>query len=89
MDNMIDKTLLEMLVCPEDRSPLREADAATVERLNGRIEAGSLRNRAGQAVETPLDGGLIRQDGARLYPVRGGIPVLLTDEAIDLASDEA
>jgi uncharacterized protein YbaR (Trm112 family) len=35
-------------------------------------------------VQLPLDGGLVRDDGRILYPVRDDIPVMLLDEAIDL-----
>ena len=78
----IHKELLALLVCPEDRSPLTEAPEALVARLNALAEAGRLLNRSGQAVESRLDGGLVREDGKLLYPIMDGIPVLLIDEAI-------
>jgi uncharacterized protein YbaR (Trm112 family) len=81
---VIDPELLKMVLCPETRMPLREADAALVARLNEGIAGGRVKNRAGRPVETPLDGGLIREDGAVVYPVIDGIPVLLIDEAIPL-----
>ena len=80
----ISKDLLDILLCPEDRSPLAPADEELVARLNREIAAGRLRNRAGGKMETPLDGGLIRRDRLLLYPVVDGIPIMLIDEAIPL-----
>jgi len=81
---MVSERLLAIIVCPETRQPLRLADASLVEELNRRIETGSLKSRGGEAVAERLDEGLIREDGAFLYPVRDGTPVLLVDEAIPL-----
>jgi uncharacterized protein YbaR (Trm112 family) len=81
---MISKELLDILVCPESRTPLALAEGTVVERLNQAIQAGQLRSRCGQKVERRLDGGLVRQDGTLLYPIIDGIPVMLMDEAIPL-----
>ena len=81
---MIDKDLLEILACPETHQPLREADTDQVAALNGRIEAGDLTNVGGEAVEGPLDGALVREDGKLAYPIRDRIPVLLVHEGIPL-----
>jgi len=81
---MIDENLLEILVCPEDRTPLRLADDRLLARLNKAIVAGQVENRAGQPVEKPLKCALVRQDDTLLYPVVDDIPVLLVDEAISL-----
>jgi uncharacterized protein YbaR (Trm112 family) len=35
-------------------------------------------------VEKQLDGGLVREDGAYLYPIEDDIPIMLIDEAIPL-----
>ena len=59
---MHDKTLA-MLRCPNDRSTLAAAEPALVARLNAAIAAGRLRNQAGQRVERPIDGGLVRDGG--------------------------
>ena len=68
--------LLEILRCPDDRSRLALADDALVERLNEAIAAGKVRNKGGEPVREPVDAGLVREDGAILYPVREDIPVL-------------
>lgn len=85
---MISKELLELLVCPEDHTPLEVADAALVTRLNEAIAAGALKNRGGQRVEQACDGALIRADRTLAYPVIDDIPVMLVDEAIPLAQLE-
>lgn len=82
---MIHADLLKMLQCPDDRSPLSVADEATMAKLNAAAAAKTLRNRAGDVVTRPCDGGLVRRDGVFLYPIIDGIPVLLIDEAIPLA----
>ena len=81
---MVDQALLDILVCPETKQSLRVAEAATLERLNTSIQAGSVTNRGGDVVSEPLDGGLIREDGTVLYPVRDDIPIMLIDESIPL-----
>jgi uncharacterized protein YbaR (Trm112 family) len=78
----LDKDLLEILACPETKEPVNMADAELVTRVNGAIEAGKVTSRDGNAVERTLDGGLLRQDGKVLYPIRGGIPIMLIDESI-------
>lgn len=81
---MIDQSLLDILVCPETKQPLRVADAALLERLNASIEQGSVVNRSGQAVTVALTEALVREDGGALYPVRDDIPIMLIDESIPL-----
>ena len=60
------------------------AEADIVAKLNERVSAGTLKNRAGKPVAVALDSGLIRDDGKFLYPVRKDIPVMLVAEAIPL-----
>ncbi len=81
---MVDPELLDILVCPESKQPVREADEALLARVNRAVSAGELRNRGGDAVVEPLTAGLVREDDALLYPVRDEIPVMLVDEAIPL-----
>lgn len=78
----IDPDLLEILACPETHQPLALADEALVARVNAAIGAGGVANAGGAAVSDPIEGGLVREDGAILYPIRDRIPVLLVDEGI-------
>ncbi|MBK34230.1 MAG: hypothetical protein CME26_01720 [Gemmatimonadetes bacterium] len=81
---MIDQELLDILACPEDKTPVKLADDNLVAEINRRIEAGSLKNRAGNPLEKPIDGGLVREDGKYLYPIEDEIPIMLIAEAIPL-----
>ncbi len=82
---MIDQSLLEILVCPETKQPLRVADRALLDRLNASISEGSVTNRGGEPVTVGLDEALVREDGNLLYPVREDIPIMLIDESILLS----
>ncbi|HZO28466.1 MAG TPA: hypothetical protein VFH48_21025 [Chloroflexota bacterium] len=82
---MVDASLVAILACPETHQPVHLADEATVAKLNAAIEAGTVKNRDGEAVGEKVQTGLIREDGAYLYPVRDDIPVMLIGEALPLA----
>ena len=47
---MIDKKLLEILVCPKDHVPLVLAEPALLTKINRAIAAGRVKNEAGRTV---------------------------------------
>jgi uncharacterized protein YbaR (Trm112 family) len=66
------ETLLKILRCPESGQDLRMATPDELAAIN-----------AGR--EPPMEAALVREDGRKAYPIRGGFPILLIDEAADCA----
>lgn len=81
---MLNEELLNIVVCPETKQKLSIADQSLVDELNKKIESGSLKNRSGNKISEKIDGGLVREDGKYLYPIREEIPILLVEEGIEL-----
>ncbi len=79
------KDILNMLICPISRQPLHPADAALIAKVNKAVGSGGLKDQLGRTISEPFDEALVREDGKMLYPVRDDIPVMLPDEAVDLA----
>ncbi len=80
----IGKELLTILCCPETKQEVSLLDNQTLNQLNAEIEKGELQNKAGHPVKEKLDGGLIRNDGKVVYPIRDQIPIMLIEEGIVL-----
>ena len=81
---MVDQELLDILVCPETKQPVRLAGTDLLRMLNRAIAAGEVKTRDGQLVGDRIEEGLVREDNGVLYPVRDSIPIMLIDEAIPL-----
>jgi uncharacterized protein len=79
---MVDQKLLSILCCPETKQDVALVGEEVVRRINDRIKAGAVKNRGGDAVKDPIDGGLLRSDRKYLYPIREDIPIMLIDEAL-------
>lgn len=86
---MLDKELLSILVCPESHQKLSLLGDDELAEINERIRSGDVHDRSGNAVSSPLDGGLIREDRQCFYKIIDGIPVLLIDEAVPLNAQKA
>lgn len=79
----MDPFLLEILVCPETRTPVRLASDDVVKALQAASAKGTLTNRGGQRADR-FEHALVRDDNEVAYPVRNGIPIMLIDEQISL-----
>lgn len=78
----IDKKLLEILCCPVTKVPVKVLPRPKLNSLNERITAGDVKRATGEVVEHPLEEGLITENGATIYRIDSGIPVMLEDEGI-------
>jgi uncharacterized protein len=81
---MISPALLEILACPETKQPLRLATDEEFNRIREELKHTRLFKVGGEAVEAPLDGVLVREDGLVAYAIREGIPILLVEEGFRL-----
>jgi len=81
----VDQELLDILVCPETKKPVRQAGSELLDLLNRAIDAGEVETRGGDLVKERIEEGLVREDDGVVYPVRDSIPIMLIDEAIPLA----
>ena len=78
----IDRKLLDILACPQDKTPLEMLDKSRLERLNQEITAGHVVDVDKNPVTEPIREALITRDGKRIYVIDDGIPVLLPERAI-------
>ncbi|HUG82193.1 MAG TPA: hypothetical protein VML01_11050 [Bryobacterales bacterium] len=78
----ISEDLLEILCCPRTKVPVRMLPAEQLASLNARIAQGGVTHQDGSPVETPLQEGLITEDGETVYRIDDDIPVMLVDQGI-------
>ena len=78
----VDPKLLEILVCPITKVPVRMLGKQKLAVLNRAISEGGVRHMNGAEVDAPLVEALVTSDGRTVYRVDDGIPVMLEDFAI-------
>ena len=79
------EVLDRFLQCPVTGEGVAWAEPELLRRINRAVEAGTLVNRIGVAVEEPMDAALVDKSRTVVHPCWGSIPTLLPDEAILLA----
>ncbi len=78
----MDKKLLEILVCPSTKVPVRLFGRDKLAILNNTIGSDDVRRADGTRVESGLSAALITEDGKTIYVIDDDIPVMLEDQAI-------
>lgn len=84
-----DHRLLDIICCPATHLPLKLLPEATLQRLNARIAAGTLKHRDESPVTEPLVQALVTADDRLAYPIRDDIPLLLEEQGIPMAGADA
>ena len=78
----IDGRLIDILVCPVTKTPVKPLGKDKLAVLNQAIAAGSVTRRDGAPVEEALAEALVTTDGKTVYPIDDGIPVMLEEHGI-------
>ena len=81
---MIDASLVDILRCPESGQRVILAPIGLVQHLESLRLKGTLRNVCNTLVQETIQAGLVRQDGARFFLIRDNIPVMLSEESIEI-----
>lgn len=84
MSQLPDSDILAMIRCPVTHSRLAIANQETLDKLNEKVSKRELIDRNGQKVTEKVESGLVNQDDSLLLPIRQGIIVLISGQAIPL-----
>ena len=78
----MDQELLKILCCPQTKVPVELLAARDLEKLNGAIAAGRIKQADGATVKKPIAEALITRDRKTIYRIDDGIPIMLIDQGI-------
>ena len=78
----IDSRLLDILVCPVTRVPVKPLPKDKLATLNRYVDNGDVNYVGGKPVTEHLNEALITTDGKLIYRIDDGIPVMLEDHGI-------
>lgn len=76
--------LLEILVDPEKKGPVRLATDKELSSLRDAVGNGKAKRRDGKPAADNFEAAFLCQEGAVAYVVEEGIPVFLIDERLEL-----
>lgn len=81
----MDRSLLDLLVCPATHQPLHRLDARQREAVNAAIARNEVLRGDGRLQTELLADALATRDGRSVYRIDDGIPVLLEEERLQTA----
>jgi uncharacterized protein YbaR (Trm112 family) len=79
----MEESLLELLCAPLSHAALRLATAVELGQINSQIRQRLIRNRDGLTLDVELDGSLLCDSERICYPIRDGLPMMISGEAFD------
>lgn len=84
----IDKELLALVRSPASGAQMQSATLDLVERINAAIALQAVHDQSGSVVAKPIESGLVDLKKRCLFPVRQGITILVSGQAIPLTGFE-
>ena len=78
----VDRKLLDILRCPVTKQQVFPLTGQQLAAINQAIAAGNVVHADGNAVNNPLEEGLVTENRNRVYRIEQDIPVMLEDESI-------
>ena len=78
------KELLEILVDPDERGPVRLATEGELATLHEAVGSGRARRRDGKDPSDTFEAAFLCQEGKVAYVVEDGIPIFLIDERLEM-----
>lgn len=79
----LSRHLLTQLVCPVSKLGLHLLKDDQLVYLNAEINAGNIRNMAGEKITEPFKQALITENQTMIYPLIEDVPLLVESKGID------
>jgi uncharacterized protein YbaR (Trm112 family) len=84
MTQPLPDSILQALVDPLSREPLRPATQAELRAIEGALASGRARTRGGSPAPARIEGAFVTAGGDAAYLVVEGLPHFIVDERIEL-----
>ena len=78
----VDQKLLDILRCPVTKQQVFPLTGQQLAVINQAIATGNMVHADGNAIDDPLEEGLVTENKNRVYRIEQDIPVMLEDESI-------
>ena len=85
--NDVDSSLLAILRCPKTGQRLRRLTPDEVTQLNGLLVVQNAASTGQSSPQALFSDGVVTDDGQFAYPLEHGLPILITDRAVQYSKE--